>query len=157
MDGLGAGFLFGNVDEHVRLESDVFNDDEKKQLRGLSSMGVTWVIMIKNFLCKTFKKYLFFEKWKLNSLIWKVNDLFLLNSWKFFVEFIDFAEKSTKIKTNDFFFRSFSSPAHAVTVIFSGVIEEYDKEAKKLGEFYKKPYLINYCPPANQHQLENTI
>lgn len=41
MDGLGAGFLFGNVDEHGRLESDVFNDDEKKQLRGLSSMGVT--------------------------------------------------------------------------------------------------------------------
>merc|ERR1711990_110606 len=44
MDGLGAGFLFGNVDEHGRLESDVFNDDEKKQLRGLSSMGVTGLI-----------------------------------------------------------------------------------------------------------------
>ena len=60
MDGLGAGFLFGNVDEHGRLESDVFNDDEKKQLRGLSSMGVTWVLslFLANFR-RTWRYYLF--------------------------------------------------------------------------------------------------
>ena len=39
--GFGAGFLFGNVDKHGRLESDVFDDQEKRQIKGLSSLGVT--------------------------------------------------------------------------------------------------------------------
>ena len=34
MDGF-TGFLFGNVDESGRLESDIFDDDEKRQLKGL--------------------------------------------------------------------------------------------------------------------------
>ena len=38
--GFGAGFLFGNVDKHGRLESDVFDDEEKKHLTGLTEMGV---------------------------------------------------------------------------------------------------------------------
>jgi transcription initiation factor TFIID subunit 1 len=41
MDDIGiTGFLFGNVDEKGRLESDVFDESEKKQLAGLSEMGV---------------------------------------------------------------------------------------------------------------------
>merc|ERR1711953_1648496 len=42
--GFGAGFLFGNVDKHGRLESDVFDDQEKRQIKGLSSLGVTGII-----------------------------------------------------------------------------------------------------------------
>lgn len=45
MEGL-TGFLFGNVDESGRLESDVFDDEEKKQLEGLSTLGMN------NILCK---------------------------------------------------------------------------------------------------------
>ena len=45
MDNFGAGFLFGNVDKEGRLESDdVFDDDEKKHLSGLSSIAVGGVI-----------------------------------------------------------------------------------------------------------------
>jgi len=43
MDGL-TGFLFGNVDNSGRLESDVFDDEEKKHLSGLSSLGVSNMI-----------------------------------------------------------------------------------------------------------------
>ena len=44
-DNFGAGFLFGNVDKEGRLESDdVFDDDEKKHLAGLSSITVGGVI-----------------------------------------------------------------------------------------------------------------
>merc|ERR1712141_104956 len=42
--GFGAGFLFGNVDKQGRLESDVFDDQEKRQIKGLSSLGVTGII-----------------------------------------------------------------------------------------------------------------
>ena len=45
MDNFGAGFLFGNVDKEGRLESDdVFDDDEKKHLAGLSSITMGGVI-----------------------------------------------------------------------------------------------------------------
>merc|ERR1711920_539108 len=45
MDNFGAGFLFGNVDKEGRLETDdVFDDDEKKHLAGLSSIAVGGVI-----------------------------------------------------------------------------------------------------------------
>jgi hypothetical protein len=38
-DALGkqlTGFLFGNIDENGRIESDILNDDEKKFVGGLS-------------------------------------------------------------------------------------------------------------------------
>lgn len=31
-----TGFLFGNIDEHGRIESDILNDEEKKYVGGLS-------------------------------------------------------------------------------------------------------------------------
>jgi hypothetical protein len=35
-----TNFLFGNVDEDGRLESDVFDDSEKLQVNALSQMGM---------------------------------------------------------------------------------------------------------------------
>ena len=42
MDGDSGltNFLFGNVDEDGRLESDVFDDSEKSQVNALSQMGM---------------------------------------------------------------------------------------------------------------------
>ena len=52
-------------------------------------------------------------------------------------------------------FRSFFY-VHDVTIIFSGLIEEYDKEAKKLGEFLI-PISDWLRASSNQNQFENSF
>ena len=52
-------------------------------------------------------------------------------------------------------FRSFFY-VYDVNFIFSGLIEEYDKEAKKLGEFLM-PISDWLRAPSNQNQFENSF
>ena len=52
-------------------------------------------------------------------------------------------------------FRSFFY-VYDVTFIFSGLIEEYDKEAKKLGEFLM-PISDWLIASSNQNQFENSF